>query len=472
MHKHTSKRKNGSILIDILLAFSLSAIFIVIITQSSFGARDIFTHAKIRNGLISIITDGSSTLIDTRSSSLSTSTQLFGNDRLEKDISASLMSRAVSFTQIEAKNPLNLMTSVGTPLCSIDFQKSLIQGIDHSEIIITPISLPIDPLLPLTDFQVRNHTAYVSTDSTKSTDPDLLVVDFTDISNPHIRSSINTGPGISAIILAGNRIFAAVTSTIGQLQSIRLNSQDSLTLENSYKLPLPLASSTPTRGSSIFYHHTDDDRDFVYLGTEKWDGEEFSIIDVTDPLNPTRLGSFETGTKINDIAVSDFSGRVFAYISDADQQQFRILDITNPSSPVLASGFSPSGWSRQEGNVTSIFENTLSLGRTSGGFDIKADPELFVSNQDFWSGSIPENLIPDSSKNIAGGVYGIIQDRSHVYVASRDVDKEFQVFDRSLATSSARYFSLPVAAQRLTCDGDYLYVLAASAPVIYEITFK
>ena len=50
--------------------------------------------------------------------------------------------------------------------------------------------------------------------------------------------------------------------------------------------------------------------------------------------------------------------------------------------------------------------------------------------------------------------------------------KEFQIFDRSLSTSSVMSYALPVAPQKMTCDGDYLYILAATAPVLYQVSFN
>jgi len=62
-------------------------------------------------------------------------------------------------------------------------------------------------------------------------------------------------------------------------------------------------------------------------------------------------------------------------------------------------------------------------------------------------------------------------DRGHVYAATRWVDHEFAVFDRALGSTTASYYPLPVAPQAMACDGGRIYVLAGTAPVIYEVTF-
>ncbi len=67
----------------------------------------------------------------------------------------------------------------------------------------------------------------------------------------------------------------------------------------------------------------------IFLGTEKWDGAEFSIIDINNPASPSIIGSFETGSKVNDIYIND----KYAYIADSDITQFHILDLNNILNP-------------------------------------------------------------------------------------------------------------------------------------------
>jgi hypothetical protein len=439
--------KQGMILIDILLALSLAAIFTTIVTESSVGARQVFDKANERAGLL-----------DAYESSASSS-RPYGNDRVETDLIASTTSsQSIQFIKVGARDPLHIADSAGTPLCSVDFSDKNIIGSylsPHSNaIIITPIMLPINPLLPLTDLQVRNGIAYVSDDSSTASDPDIFIVDFKDRNNPKVLSSINTGPGIDAFAIAGARIYAAAASVVAQLHIIRMDSLNSLVLEKKYKLPPPYATATEPIASAIFF-----DKNKIYLGTEKWDGDELSIIDVSDPLSPVKISGLETGSKVNGIFVRDS----LAYVADSDEKQLRIVDVSQPSAPMLTDSFSPSGWSRQEGKRVSLFEGALDFGRTSGGYNIITDHEAFER---------PATSTIYNSVDISGGVYGMIEDRSHVYLATRQVNKEFQIFDHSLSTTTALAYSLPVAPQTLTCDGDHLYILAATAPVIYEVTFN
>lgn len=458
----------GIILIDIVLALTLATIFVAIISTEFMSARMIFDRAQNRETFLNYF--------ETDPNNLQSNSQPFGNDLIQKDRSG--------FIDVSLYGNANLSDSKSTPFCSVDYFNDNVVGsygfgqstnhLEHldRDIKITPITLPINPSLPLTDFQIRNGIAYVSADSYLASDPDLLVIDFRDLNIPKLISSINTGPGITAIALADNHIYAAAPSTAAQLQIIRLNdlSSTGLVLENKYKLPLPTASTTSTKGSSVFYY-----KNKIYLGTEKWDGDELSVIDITDMTNPDKIGGFETGGKIKDI----FIHNDLAYLAGADLQQLRILDISNPTNPILVSSFSPSGSTRQEGNTVSTFENSLNFGRTSGGFNIVTDQEFFGFNSASSSSSSKSLLY--SSLDIPGGVYGIVQDRQHVFLATRQLNKEFQIYTFStstsnssivLATSSLKFYSLPVAPQKMTCDGDLLYILSATAPVIYAISFN
>lgn len=462
MITNISKDK-GILLIDIMIALSLSLLFIVAITESSLIGRKVFDGAKRRNDLLDVFAGIiSTTTIDTVSF-----TRPFGNDRIETITKIKSLYDEVIFHEVKSSNS---MINVSTPICSPFFANKNIIGnyqyikefdsndtVNTDSVSIKEISLPIDPLLPLTDIEVRNNIAYISTDSAKASDPDILIFDIHEIRNPILLSSLNTGPGISSISIFGNKIYGSASSRIGQLHIMRLNSPNDISLINRFRLPLPYATATAPLGSSVFY-----DDDFVYLGTDKWDGSEFSIIDIDDPMNPEVVGNFETGSKVNDIFVHNN----IAYIAASDQNQLRTIDVFDRSSPLLISSSSPTGWQRQEGKSISVFENSLSLGRTSGGFNIINDHEIF--NWASTSNGVLNNM---TSKDISGGVYGIVLDKNNIYFITRTIDKELIIGDPNLSSLDYKYYSLPIAPKTITCDSDRLYILANSAPIIYEISF-
>jgi hypothetical protein len=459
----------GLILVDILVAISLATLFIITISQSSGNSRTVFEFAKEHERLLNVYGahaeefDGMNlyefrehtlNADDPHFSPFATTTitgyaHWYGNDRIQTDITVFTPKQSVRFTKVNSYPFSNINDAAGTPLCSVS------HSVNPK---ITPIILPVDSSLPLTDIEVRNGIAYISTDSTKQSDPDILIVDVKNEVHPELISGLHTGPGISSIVLAGNRVFAAVTSRTGQLQTIKLPNLANPIIESSYKLPLPYATATPSLGSAIFY-----DRNFIYLGTEKWDGEEFSIIDVSDPISPAKIGGLEMGSKVNAILVRNG----IAYAAASDQKQLWVVDVHDPSHPFMVDWYGPSGWERQEGKTLSFFEDQLAFGRTSGGFNVKSDHELFM-----WGSSTAPFIYSSNNKSAdnAGGIYGITVDRSFIYAATRQSGREVQIFHHDLSTTATN-ISLPSLPQAMTCDNDFIYVLSSSAPIIYKISF-
>lgn len=469
--------ESGSILLDLIIASSIVTLFVTFVIHSSLEARRIFEDAKEKKTNIKYFKENWNVFLDLPIGeklllgSSTVSSYLSGNDMKEQLFtiaSGSLM--FVSTEKIDKSSQINLG---GPTICSVDFQERNIQGsyghivditdgqstrtISNNRIEIKAIYVPVDSSLPLTDLEVRQNTAYITVDSSNASDPDLLVVDISDFTNPVIISNINTGPGLSSFSMAGPWLFASAPSTVGQLHSVHITNRSVLSLVNRYKLPLPQASTTPALGSAIFFA----DRK-IFLGTEKWDGSEFNIIDVSDPANPLFLAGYEIDSKINDI----FVNHNIAYVSASNQDQLVILDISDLSNIQKVNDFEPSGYERQQGKTVSFFEDNLILGRTSGGYDIDSDHEVFS-----WDKLASTSLSGQYSRNIAGGVYGIIQDRSGIFLATRDLDKEFQIYSHDLSQNIAN-FSLPIAPQAMTCYDNSLYILANRAPFIYKIQFK
>lgn len=445
--------------LDAILALALSALLVGLLSYSTLTASSMYERAVAKKMVLNTYQAHSSEFSNlmpgdviaatyygtsTPAVTVVATARWYGNDRVETDIEASSSNRSVQFRAIRRYPLLSDIDSAGTPLCSPEY-KTIAS--------IQPVMLPIDASLPLTDLQVRNGIAYITSDSNKQPDPDVFIVDIRDPGHPHLLSSINTGPGLAAVAIAQNYIYAAAASTAAQIHVIRMNSLASLQLVTKYQLPLPEASTSPPAGTAIFYSLRK-----IYLGTEKWDGQEFSMIDMRSPENPAFLGGIETGSKVNAITVRNG----IAYIADSDQNQLRTVDVYG-SVPILRSTFAPSGWQRQEGVSIADFENDLGFGRTSGGFDIAADKEGF-----FWphSTSIPFVL------NNPGGLYGMIVSRSSIFAITHSLNQELSIFDRTFSTTSVTSYSLPVLPQSITCDVDKIYILARTAPAIYEVTFR
>ena len=453
-------KQDGIILIDIILALSLATLFITLITESSMGARDMFRRAHERNELLDIYESHISEVASLLPSQIYVAegfvarASWYGNDRIQTDIevTSTTSNQSITFTAIYSYPFVHDSDSQGTSLCDV----ALIS--DPRYVSITPIALSVSSLIPLTHLEVRNGIAYVSADSSIASDPDIFVFDIHDLLHTFMMSSVNTGPGIVSFSIAGNRIFAAAASTAAQLHIIRFDGLSNPVLEKKYQIPLPYATATAPFASSIFFN-----KDALYLGTEKWDGNEFFIVDVSNPTQPQTVESLDIDTKINGITVRGDT----VYLATSGLQQLVGIDIRDRSNPHPIYSFSPSGWTRQEGKVISFFEDRLNMGRTSGGFNITQDHELFS-----WASTTLDGHVDvggSQSVDMPGGIYGMVTDRNGVYVATRETGKELQIFDTSLSTSTMISYALPVLPQSMTCDGDSIYVLGKGAPVIYKI---
>lgn len=325
--------------------------------------------------------------------------------------------------------------------------------IDYEKLKYYPNGIDIGLSNPSTDLEVRNDIVYLTADSSISSSPDFLILNIKNPLDISIISSINTGPGLSAIEIAGPYAFVAKSSTVSQLQIIDIHDRANPQLVSELKLPLPTSSTTAPFAKSIFYSEG-----FVYLGTTKWNGSEFSIIDVSSTHIPFVVGQLETGTLINDIYVND--GK--AYLASSDEKQIRVVDVSDKSRPVLIDSFSPTGWQTQEGKSIEYFEGKLGLGRTVGGFNVVTNYESYIFNTSS-STNLTNSTNPINSTNsinfsenyhrdVPGGVYDMLIRPNFNILLTQATNKEFQVFDKTL---SIKLFekSLGFAPANMSCDG-------------------
>ncbi|MBI4325006.1 MAG: hypothetical protein HY674_07045 [Chloroflexi bacterium] len=71
-------------------------------------------------------------------------------------------------------------------------------------------------------------------------------------------------------------------------------------------------------------------------GWDPYEGDGLTVIDVSNPANPVRLGSYRTHGFSRDIAVSDDH----AYITE-HPSRLEIIDVSNPVAPVRVGGYTP-----------------------------------------------------------------------------------------------------------------------------------
>jgi hypothetical protein len=255
-----------------------------------------------------------------------------------------------------------------------------------------------------------------------------------------------------ALTIAGPYVFAANESSINQLQIIDIHDRSHPLIISQAKVPLDIASSTRPNTSAIFY-----DKGFIYLGTEKGDSPELTIWNVADPAHPSLAGRYEIGNKVEKIIVDGNR----AYIASSVANQLMVFDVSNPANPILLSTLTPYGWQTQSGKALDLFEGELALGRDTGGFNNKANPEFILYD----ALNVPQNyLAQQSSFDEPGGIYSIVVRPPHFIILTHRATNQLRSDDKSGTTSAAYNIpGIPVAA---VCDWGNLYVASNNNPTI------
>jgi hypothetical protein len=407
-------KNRGFLTVEIIIAFSFFILFTVSAYTLDSSMNELKNWSIKRLAYIKQSIDNLNT---------STSTIQYGND------SVIINSGTISITKSDFIN------SFGQDSCSprINFDKN------NAQLFTPNINLGSNNIS--TDIVARNSIVYLSSNASSQSLPDLFIFNAENPNNPIQISSLNTGPGISTLTVAGPYIYTANQSTVAQMQIVDIHNRTNPILLAELKLPLPEASTTPTIGKSIFYRNG-----YIYFGTAKWNGPEFYIIDISNPTKPVIEGSFETNTLINDIYVD---GDI-AYLATSDELQMRVLDISNKNNPILINSFSPSGSQTQEGKVLNYFERVLSLGRTTGGFNVLQNHEAFIF-------STSSSLNITNSLDMPGGVYGMLNRNPYIYLLTHSIGSELQIFTSNLKNKIFTQNISSTTPTAMACDWSNLY---------------
>lgn len=282
----------------------------------------------------------------------------------------------------------------------------------------------------------------VSNDTATLSDPDIYVIDM--VPTLHVVATLTTGPGISTLVASGRYLYAGNTPVASQLQIIDLQSPEHPVVVQEFKLPLPTATTSPPDPSVLAYQNG-----IIYMGTEKWNGPELQMIDVSDPLHPKSSFTAETNSMVQDIALDGYSIFV-ALSSDPQFAEYRVQEST--LSRVWS--FTPTGASVQEGKRINILPRLLTLGRTVGGFNIVTNHELFVMNRT--NGSI--NL--STSTDIGSGIYGVVSSGTTILAAiGGGISYLGRVEDYTKSILPVGILALNEKPKSMTCTGNSLVIL-------------
>lgn len=313
-----------------------------------------------------------------------------------------------------------------------------------------------------TDVDVLSKKAYVTANASAAGKPDFYIVDVSNpaISNLPILGSINTGPGLAAVHVAGKYAYVANISTLSQLQVIDISLPGSPVVVAS--LDVTGAGNTAV-GNSIFYFSKK-----IYLGLTKSTGSEFYVIDVSSPLNPLVKASFEINSKVNAVTIKNN----IAYLAVPDDigtvgasEQLKVLDVSQADTGIITqlNSFS-SNQSTMSGEGLYIDKDNKTLYLGEGGANPANKPEFFkldVTNPNSIS-QIASKYIPTSNDV---SVKAITIRSNLAFLWTSDTNLGFQIWDLNNLGSATPYGSLntqQTATGGMDCDGNLVYTAQRS----------
>ncbi len=290
----------------------------------------------------------------------------------------------------------------------------------------------------------RGGIIYLATNNVSPRDPaadknDFFIIDARNSSNPVILSRLDTGPGLSAIAVAGPYAYLGNTSINAQLQIADISDLYQPRIIASYKLPGNYSDGT-TIPNTLFYN-----RHKIYLGTAKSQIEELHIINVENPALPLEVGKWETNAGINNIFVSGN----YAYLATPNNEELSVLYISTSSIPQKIGGFDAPGGS---GNGKSLARDrqTLFLGRTVG------HNELFALNIEN-----PAAILVRSSMAVSESINAMVASTGRLFLTT---NTKFEVINtENSGLSLIGTVTLPAKPTGITCNGKSLYLSILSS---------
>lgn len=304
------------------------------------------------------------------------------------------------------------------------------------------------------DVDVLNGVAYVAADGNSSA-PDFFAVDVSSPDAPYILAQLNTGPGLRQLHAAGAYVFAA-NAGVDQLHIINISNPAAPAVSKKIKMSSYVAAADG-KGRSVYYSGYK-----VFVGLEKNSGPEFFVFDVSSPLSPLYLGSFEAGSVVSSIYVY---GNL-AYITTGDEKRLKILDISNPSAIFEAAAFVPNaGNTVQAGESLAVLGDNIFLGRAAG-LPSAGIAELYALDKNNLSAA----LAPvDLNSSINGMFYrvGLL----FLAVKPSGANKAFEVFSfENGALNRIGQVDLIADATGLDCEGSNMFSSLDSNVILEVIT--
>lgn len=261
---------------------------------------------------------------------------------------------------------------------------------------------------------------------------------------PYVSALAITNPNspwyYSLEYIAATNGFAYIATWAGELKIVDVRNQEQPVLASTYLATDPAAPGPvgPIAAAG----------NFVYLWEGSFDDDELHVIDVSDPVNPQRVGGMTfTGGSARQLVVSGN----FVYVAKGGSLE--VVDVSNPSAPVLA-GSVPFGAERVAVQGTTAYIAGLETLRVVD-LGNPAAPVVL--------GSVPE-----------GSTLGITAAGNHVYSLGLEGPppraRVLNVIDVSNPAAPVQVHELAIEADSLTLSGSSLYLPHEGDILIFDIS--
>lgn len=304
-----------------------------------------------------------------------------------------------------------------------------------------------------TSIAVRDKFIYLTATANDSKKADFFIVNATNGNNPLLVSSLKTGDGLNSVAISGN--YAYVANINGnQLQIIDISNTNNPLLVSSVGFP---GNTEDGLSVAIFGQ-------YAYVGSEKSSSQEFYIVNVSNPANPSVVGSLEIDANVNDIAV--FGERVFLSTAK-DSGEFIVVNVSDPVNPVISASLDILGATEDgKGIYINSQDNKAYLVRTVGG---DHDEHHEIAIIDVSSADNPTLL---GSSNFGSSVNSVFAADSLGFFATSYSNGEFQIFNVSDPSNIIAYSNLNFSqiATDIAFEDNTVYVSVRSNDALRIIT--
>lgn len=295
-----------------------------------------------------------------------------------------------------------------------------------------------------TNIIARNSIVYISMNSSSTTDPDLYTLDVKDPTHPIIINNLDSGPGISDMVLAGYILYVGNISVKNQVLAYDMYDPRHPVLLWSYKINGSNASTSPLTKALAFYNH------LLVFGTQKTPLSELYVLDIT--TTPTLIDEFEIGSGVNDV----FGYKNKLFVSSPLDPEVQVFDMNTLNNSLPITIYDAPGGSGN-GKRLEIYNNEIYLGRTLGGQELNV--LTYMSN----TSTNPIQLV--TSVQIKASIDGLVSSKDYIYLLTSDSTKELQIWKKQFNAkgevnklSFSKGYDLPSRATGITCSGTYLYI--------------